>query len=221
VWKEVVGVVSDVRTRGPARDVRPEFYLPLDQIPQDAWNWIERTMTVVLRADGGPEEALAPALVAAVRRLDPALPVYDVATMRQRAARLLAGARLQAWLLGSLAATGLALAAIGIYGVLAHWVHERRREIGVRQALGATRGGVLRLLVRQGMASAALGAAIGLLGALAAGRALQGQLAGVRSADPLTLSLALLLIGLAALAACLLPARAATAASVSTILRDG
>jgi predicted permease len=209
VWKTVVGVAADVRSRGPAAEPRPEFYLPMDQIPEEAWAWIQRTMTLMVRAEGVSAATLTPALREAVREVDPTLPVYNVATMSERLRQSTAQARFNTLLLSTLGGVGLLLAAVGIYGVIAYFVAQRTREIGVRMALGATGGDVLGLVLRQGMTAVVAGVAVGIPAALLAGRALRTMLFGVGAGDPVTLAAVVAVLLMVALVASGVPARRA------------
>jgi predicted permease len=220
-WKEVVGVVADVRTRGPAQEVRPEFYLPLDQIPVEAWSWVQGTMTLVLRAHGVDVAALAPTVRAAVRELDPGVPVFDVATMPERLARSLQTARFSMLLTTALAGLGLVLAMVGVYGVVAYFVSQRTREIGLRVALGADGRDILRWVVGQGLRVVSLGLAAGTLGALLCGRLLRGLLFGVSASDPLTLLSVAALLAAVAVVAALIPAVAAIRVDPARALNEG
>jgi putative ABC transport system permease protein len=220
VWKTVVGVAADVHSRGPAAELRPEFYLPMDQVPEEAWSWIQRAMTVMVRADGGSAAALTPALREAVRELDPTVPVYNVATMSERLRDSTAQARFNTLLLSTLGGVGLLLAAVGIYGVIAYFVAQRTREIGVRMALGATGRDVLALVLRQGMAAVLAGVAVGVPAALLAGRALRAMLYGVGSADALTLVTVVAVLLAVALLASGLPARRAVRVQPTKALAD-
>jgi putative ABC transport system permease protein len=207
--KMIIGVAGDIRSRGPAVAPRPEFYLPLAQAPDVAWNWF-RTVYVIVRTPGDPNALIKP-LNAVVARIDADLPLFDVRTMEQRLSGTLATARFNTLLLSLLGGVGLLLAASGIYGVIAYFVSQRRQEIGVRIALGATPGAVVRLVLGQAMRPVALGAAIGLAGALAASRVLAGQLFGVSRADPLTIAAVVAtLIGTALVASAVPARRAAT-----------
>ena len=173
-WKTVVGVVGDVHADGPATDVQPEFYLPLDQMPEVAWDWTRRTMTVVARIDGLDEARIASvtaAIRAAVRRVDPAIPVYRVRPMDDMVRGSTAEARFDTLLLGMLGAAGLLLAVVGIYGVVGYFVSQRASEIGLRMALGASPSVVLRLLALQGARPILFSVGVGLALALAAMRA--------------------------------------------------
>ncbi|NOT06820.1 MAG: ABC transporter permease [Gemmatimonadales bacterium] len=208
-WKTIVGVVEDTRSRGLDRDPVREFFLPMTQAPDVAWNWIGRTMSLVARTEGDPL-ALAPALREAVRRVDPALPLYRLGTMEGTVSTALAPARFRTALLSSLAGVGLLLSLVGIYGVVSYLVTRRRGEIGVRMALGATPRHVMRLVVGQGLAPVLIGTAIGTLGAFAATRLLASWLRGVSPTDPLTFAaVVVVLVGTAAVAS-LVPARRAT-----------
>ena len=208
-WKTVVGVAADVRSQGPGLEVRPEFYLPMDQIPEEAWDWSQRTMVVVVRAAGVAPESLTAALRQAVREMDPTVPVFNVATMPDRLRTSTAQARFNTALLTALGTVGLVLAAVGIYGVIAYFVAQRTREIGVRMALGATGGDVMGLVLRQGLGAAAAGVIIGVPAAIVAGRALEAMLFGVGSGDPLTLAAVVSVLLLVALVASGVPARRA------------
>jgi predicted permease len=208
-WKTVVGVAGDVRSRGPGVEVRPEFYLPLDQVPEVAWDWSQRTMVVVVRAEAMAPESLTTLMRQAVREMDPTVPVFNVATMPERLRTTTAQARFNTALLTALGAVGLVLAAVGIYGVIAYFVAQRTREIGVRMALGATARDVMGLVLRQGLAAVAAGIVVGLPTAVVAGRALEAMLFGVGSADPLTLATVVSVLLLVALVASVAPARRA------------
>ncbi len=217
-WKTIVGVVGDTRSLGPDQEMVPEFFLPIAQAPDVAWNWIGRTISVVARADADPL-SLAPAMREALRRVDPSLPLYRIETLESSLSNALAPARFRTILLGSLAATGLLLALVGIYGVIAYLVTRRRGEIGVRMALGASSGDVLRMVVGQGLRPVFAGTALGALGAFAATRLLATWLRGVSPEDPVTFAaVAVSLIGVAAVAT-LIPARRATKVSALEAMR--
>jgi ABC-type antimicrobial peptide transport system permease subunit len=175
-------------------------------------------MVLCVRTAGDPR-----ALVAAVRAqayaVDPDQPVYAVRTMDDILAASVGARRLTATLLGGFAALALFLAAVGLYGVLAYWVTQRRREIGIRMALGARAADVLRLVVGHGLMLAAVGVAIGLGGGLAAGRVIGGLLFGVTSHDPVVLAGLPLLVAAVTLLACALPARRAARVDPMIALR--
>jgi predicted permease len=223
-WKTVIGVAADVRSNGPATDIGPEFYLPIDQAPPEAWSWTRRTMTVVARgADDSPARipALTTAIRTAVRDVDPSIPVFAVQPMRELLRGSTAQARFNTLLLGLLGGAGLVLAMVGIYGVVAYFVAQRTTEIGVRMALGATARDVMRLLTLQGARPIALGIAVGTLLAFMAMRLLRTAVYGVSLTDPTALVAAAAVLGIAGLAATILPARRATRVHpAETIMRS-
>jgi predicted permease len=208
---EVVGVVADLKDRGPAADVRPMIFLSLAQ-------WPLEFLGVAIRTGGDPNALAAPAS-AVVAALDPDVPVYRVGTMEQLAADAVAQPRLYAGLLGFFAIVATVLAAIGVYGVVARAVQQRRREVGIRMALGARPAEVRRQLVRQGLAPVLTGVALGLAGGFLLTRLLRGLLFEVTAWDPVAFAGAvLLLVGVATLAT-YLPAWRATRADPMVVLR--
>ena len=219
IWKIVVGIAGDVRSNSPATAPRPEFYLPLAQAPDDAWNWLQRVMYVVARTDGDTA-ALVPPLRAMVARVDPELPLYDVRPMDQRLAGTLETARFNTLLLSLLGGIGLLLAASGIYGVIAYFVSQRTQEIGVRIALGASTASVVRLILAQAMRPVALGAAVGVAAALAASRVLASQLFNVSRTDPVTIGAVVAALAAVALVVSAVPARRAAAIDPTRALQS-
>jgi predicted permease len=219
MWKTVVGVAGDVRSRGPAGQIDPEFYLPIDQAPDDAWRWIGQSMTMIVRSPS-PSTA-AGVMRAAVRALDPTLPVSNIETTDQAFRTALAPARFNALLLGALAGIGLLLSAAGIFGVIAYFVALRTHEIGVRRALGATGNDVLWLMTRQGLEPVMLGLSIGTVVSLLSARLLSTALYGVTPWDPLTFGAVGLVLGGVALAAILVPARRALRIQPTRALQFG
>jgi putative ABC transport system permease protein len=209
-WKTVVGVATDVRSGGPTVDVAPEFYLPIDQIPAEAWDWTQRAMAIVARSAGSDPASLTPSMRAAVREVDPGLPVYGVTTMTDALQGSFAQARFNTLLLTLLGAIGLVLAAVGIYGVVAYFVSLRTHEIGVRVALGAQPRDVVRLMTWQGTRPVLIGMAIGLLVAVATTRLLRSSLYGVGVTDPMTMLAVAIGLGVVGLLATVIPARRAT-----------
>jgi putative ABC transport system permease protein len=209
-WKTVVGVVADVRSSGPTQDPRPEFYLPIRQVPPQAWNWTRNALTVVVRAQTEDAASLTPAIRSAVRGVDRTVPVYSISTMTEALRATIAPARFNTMLLASLGAIGLLLAAVGIYSVIAYFVSLRTHEIGIRMALGATTRDVLGLLTWQGVRPVFIGVAIGAVGAFWATRLLQGSLYGVSPNDPLTFGLVALVMILVSVLAAVIPAQRAT-----------
>jgi putative ABC transport system permease protein len=205
--KIVIGVAGDIRSNGPAIAPVPEFYLPLAQAPDVAFNWF-RTLYVVVRTSGEPAALVKP-LQAAVAGIDPDLPLFDIRTMEQRLTGTLATARFNTLLLTLLGGIGLVLAASGIYGVIGYFVSQRTQEIGVRMALGATPRSVVALVLRQALRPVALGAAVGIVIALAAGRVLSSQLFEVSPNDPITIAAVVATLVAVALVAGVVPARRA------------
>ena len=217
-WKTVVGVVADVRARGVDRDAPREFYLPVAQAPVAAWRWIDRTMTLAVRTSAEPS-ALAGALREAAKRVDRGLPVYDIATMDDRRAATLATARFSTTLLTAFGGIALLLASIGVYGVISYGVTQRAQEIGIRLALGADSGRVLRLVVGHAATLAGGGLALGLAGALLLSRLLGGLLFQVSPTDPPTLAAGCVTLALVALTAALVPALRAARLDPARTLR--
>ncbi len=216
--KTVVGVVGDVHNRGPASEVRPEFYLPVSQAPAESWKWLQRTLTLVVRGDS--PAALTAALRGAVREVDPALPV-PVTPLADALRRSLAEQRFHTALLLGLGLLGFLLAIVGIYGVIAYFVSQRTREIGIRMALGASRARIVRHLARNGALPLAGGLLLGAAGALAATRWLEGSLYGVTASDPATFAAVLAILGATGWIAILLPAMRATRIDPTRAIQAG
>ncbi|HEV3279446.1 MAG TPA: ABC transporter permease [Terriglobia bacterium] len=213
----VVGVAGDVR-HWLSIEEPPVAYYPYSQIPASYVPLLENYFTLTMRTAGDPES-----LVAAVRQeihtLDPDLPVYEVQTMDHLVREAAADNRFQMLLFGVFAGVGLVLAAVGIYGVISYSVTQRTHEIGIRLALGAKRGEVLKLIVSDGMRLALAGAVLGLAGALGLSRFLGGLLYGVKATDPATFAVVFLVLTAVALIACYLPARRATKVDPMVALR--
>ncbi|MGC2287858.1 MAG: ABC transporter permease [Candidatus Acidiferrum sp.] len=217
VWHEVVGVVGDVRAWGLDRQVQPEFYIPLAQMPPSSWDWIGRTMDLVVRTRG--EAVPARELQAAVASIAPAAPIYQLSTMRQKISSTLERSHFDTFLLSIFAAAALLLSSVGIYGVLSYMVAQRTRDIGIRLALGASRPQIVWIVLAFGVRLATIGLAVGLAGAFAATRLLSSMLYGVRSTDALTFAaVSLILLGVALLAS-YLPARRAMRVDPMVALR--
>ena len=204
-YKTIVGVAGDVHSRGPGEAPSPEFYLPATQVPDVAWDWIQRTMYVATRSRLEPD-ALSSPLRQAIAAVAPGVPLFNVRTMEQRLGESLATARFNTLLLTLLGGIGAVLAAVGIYGVIAYFVTRRTAEIGVRMALGATRGDVVSLVVKQAAWPVGLGIAVGVLLSAAGTRVLASQLFNVRPHDPLTFGLVALGLAVVGLLAALVPA---------------
>jgi len=219
-WKTIVGVVRDMRSRGPTLDARAEFFLPIGQAPDSAWTWIQRSMTLVARSRTHDADALLNTMREAVHRIDPTLPVYQVRTMEQRLRASVAQAQFNTLLMLLLGAIGLVLSAIGIYGVIAYFVTHRQQEIGIRIALGAAGTDVIRLVVRQGMQPVAIGIALGLGLAYASSRVLAAYVHGVTTTDPITFAAVVALLTMVALIATFLPARRAVRVDPTRVLNS-
>ncbi|HUF81135.1 MAG TPA: FtsX-like permease family protein, partial [Burkholderiales bacterium] len=204
-WREVVGVIGDVRTFGQDDPVEPEMFVPYTQAPGGAWDHFQRSMALVARTAADPADSTS-LLRRAVWSVDPSLPLYDVRTMDQVLAISGAARRFGTLLLLLLAATGLALAAVGIYGVIAYFVTQRTPEIGLRLALGATTGSVLGLVLRHGAILALAGISTGIVAALAATRVLTSLLFEISPTDPATYVVGALGLFVIALLACVVPA---------------
>jgi ABC-type antimicrobial peptide transport system permease subunit len=176
-------------------------------------------VTLFIATDGDPEASLG-AMQAAIREVEPNAALAETRTLAGVASESVRITRLVLWLLGLFAATALALAAVGIYGVMSYVVGQRAREIGTRIALGALPVDILLLVLRQGAVIAGIGTAVGLAIGLLAARSLRSILYGVSSADPLILAGAAAVLGVTALVACYLPARRAVAMDPARTLTD-
>jgi predicted permease len=207
-WRTVVGIVGNVRQRGLDADIRPELYLPHAQFPKGERSAL-RDMYLVIRTAHDPA-AITSAVRREVHALDPTVPIASVRTMDTVVGSWAAERRLSMSVLTILAAVALALAAVGTYGVMSYAVAQRTQEIGLRVALGAQPGDVVRLVVRQGAGLALAGVGIGLVAAFALTRFMHNMLYQVGATDPATFAgIAVLLAG-TALVATYIPARRAT-----------
>jgi len=219
---QIVGVVGHVKHWGLDSDdtakIRDQIYFPFMQVPDRFLSEAVAGLTLVLRTGAEPL-SLVSAVRAQVAGPTQDQPIYAVRTMEQIISRSLAERRFTMLLLIIFAATALLLAAVGIYGVMSYAVTRRSHELGIRAALGASRGEIVGLVLRQGMKLAAIGMAAGLVAALALTRFLAGLLYGVRPADPATLAAVTLLLGGIALLACYIPARRAAAVDAVVALR--
>jgi putative ABC transport system permease protein len=201
LWFTIVGIVGDVRNSSLDAQSLPQMYVPVEHAPA-------RSMALVIRTAGDPENVVA-AVRAQIFSFVPNLPLYDVKTMAEREAVTVAQPRFQTMLLSLFAALAVALAAIGIYGVIAQSVAQRTHEIGIRMALGAQPASVLKLVLREGLIVGIAGLALGLAATLATVRLLSGLLYEVPVFDPATLLVASVLLMAVVLAACYIPARRA------------
>lgn len=217
----IVGVVKDARQHDWAETLRGEVYVSVPQTRSylDNPHGPFAYMTFVVRTAGDPA-ALAGPIRAAVRDLDPAVTISELGTMTSVVARATSRPRFYLTLLGAFAGLALVLAAVGIYGVMSYAVSRRSQELGIRMALGATRGDVLRLVVKGGLGLALVGVVVGLAGAAGLARLMTGLLYGVTPADPVTLGgVAFVLLAVAVLAS-VVPARRATRIDPMTALRN-
>jgi predicted permease len=214
----VIGVVEDVRQAGIREPSSTELFFYNPQIAQAGAN-VFRDMSLVIRVDRNPL-LLAPVIERLIAELDRALAVAEVRTLEQNVERSMAQPRFLALLLGVFAGVALLLAAVGTYGLMAHSVAERTREIGIRMAMGAAPSSVRGLVLRQGATLAAVGLALGIVGALALTRLLSAQLYEVGTTDLRTFVLVPAFLGAVALLACYVPARRATRVDPVEALRD-
>jgi putative ABC transport system permease protein len=202
-YATVVGVVRDYRHYQLPQPMRPAVYLPYA-------TWPARQEDLVIRTARGEASALVPALRAVVRELDPRVALFRVQTLDEAVSRSLWRQRLQGHVVGIFAVLALALACVGLYGVISYAVAQRTRELGVRMALGATRGDVLRLVLAQSGQLVAAGVALGLAAAWGSTRAMRSLLYGVEPTDPATFAAVPACLAAVALLAALAPARRAT-----------
>jgi predicted permease len=208
----VIGVVGDVRTVDNQQDVLPAFYFPYGYIAMPG-------LVVVVRTNTSPQN-FAPSLRAELRQLDAEQPVYNIRTMEEIVAAATSQQRFQAVLSSLFAIVALLLVTIGIYSVMAYMVKQRRREIGVRIAVGASTWNILRMVIAQGMRNVLIGLVLGLAGSFVLFRFMGDSVLGVTESDlPIYLMVALLLTG-TALVACYLPAWRATRIDPATALRN-
>jgi putative ABC transport system permease protein len=212
-WATVVGVVGNVKQKSLAIGDEDAFYINTSQ-----WAWVDTTESLVVRIHGDAA-ALAPAIRSAIWSVDRNQPITQVTTMDSLVAASEADRHFVLMLFEAFALVGLLLAATGIYGVLAGSVTERTREIGVRSALGSSRGNILLLVMRQGMTFSIIGLLLGLTAAVAASSAITALLFGITRLDPLTYAAVAALLLLVSAAACLIPARRAVSVNPVVALR--
>ncbi len=222
VEAEIVGVVGHIRQWGPGNDpksaIEAQFFYPFMQLPPKLMRLAANGVAVVLRTDDDPVGVMGP-VQNAVAEYSPGAVIYAEQTMSEVIAKSLAERRFSMILLGAFAGIALLLSCVGIYGVISYLVEERTREIGVRMALGAGRGDVLQLVLRQGAGMALAGIGMGVLFALGLTRLMGGQLYGVTPYDPLTYCCVGLVLMVVALAACVIPARRAAGVDPVVALR--
>ena len=210
--RAVVGIVADVKQDRLAEAAPPSVYNYTREREQPGLALVLRTSV--------PPSSIAPSAIGVIRAIDPEQPVANVRTMIEVRDEQLTSPRLTAVLFGFFASVALTLATVGIYSVLAYIVKGRSREIGIRSALGAQTGDVLRLVVREGMTPALIGIAAGVVAARLAALSLEQLVFGVSASDPLTLTGVALTLGLVALLASLVPAYRASRLDPATVLRD-
>ncbi|MGH7717700.1 MAG: ABC transporter permease, partial [Gemmatimonadaceae bacterium] len=209
---EIVGVVGNIRRAGLRDEPRADMYFPFETNPGFG-------ITLFVRTESDPERAL-PQLQAALRGVEPQLLFLESRTLSSVASESVRVTKLVFLLLGVFAATALALAAVGVYGVMSYAVRQRARELGTRMALGATRGNILWLVLQQGAVIAAVGTVVGLAGGLAATRFLESTLFGVTAWDPLTLAAAVAVLVVTVMVACYVPARRAASVDPAKTLME-
>jgi putative ABC transport system permease protein len=209
--REIVGVVGDVKHSGLGQESGPEAYLPYLQLTFN-------TMTLVIRTERDPAAFAATARACALA-VDDTQPVAQIKTMEQYIAQSIEKPRFSTTLVSLFAVLALVIAAVGVYGVTSYSVNQRKREIGVRMAIGASKAAVLKLIVGQAMAHTLIGVSIGLAGAVASTRILTGDLFGVKGTDPTTFLVVSIVLGTGAFVASYIPAHRATCVDPSVALR--
>jgi putative ABC transport system permease protein len=209
---EIVGVIRSERVSSPGNPDPPVVYVPLAQVPRPDVKLVVSTV--------GEPAAVMPAIREAMRDIDPNLPLGDIATMQQVREGTLSGFSRPASVIGAFATVAALLAALGLYGVLAHAVTQQRREIGIRMALGARSQDVLTHVLRNALRMVLIGLAIGIAGAFALTRVVQNLLFEVSALDPLALAVACASMFLIGLLAALLPASRAAGVEPMAVLRE-
>jgi predicted permease len=220
-WFTVIGVARDVKQGGVDQKTGHEFYALVDQaaIAGPPFNFVPGTVNMVLRTTL-PPETLSQSIEGVVREGDRTVPIVRLREMNAVFAEAIQRPRLLAQLLGAFAGLALLLAAIGTYGVLSYMVAQRRREIGIRMALGANQSSVMGQVMRQGLTLTTIGITAGLAGAFALNRLIASLLFGVQPTDPATMAAVVATITLVAAAACWLPAWRASRVDPNVVLRD-
>ncbi|MEP7273475.1 MAG: FtsX-like permease family protein, partial [Acidobacteriota bacterium] len=208
----VIGVVGDIKHFGLDEPELPQIYLAYSQRPDIFASLVVRT--------SGDAMSFSNSVRAAIWSIDKDQPVWKVRTMEWLLDRSLGGQRFMVQLLGIFSLLALVLAAVGIYGVMAYAVSQRRNEIGIRMALGAQAADILQMVIRQGMTLTLIGVVMGLIAAVGLTRLMSNQLFGVSANDPLTFFSMALLLTMVALLACYLPARRATKVDPMIALRN-
>jgi hypothetical protein len=213
-WLRVIGVVRSARLQdlSGGGNHAGVYYFPFAQSP-------ERSYTFAVAA-GASASSLAPAVRSAIAKVDPALALFQVETMQQRKQLSLSSRQTAMSLALAFGGLALFLSAVGIYSVLSYLVGQRRREIGIRLAVGSSPSGIFQLFLREGLLLVGCGLALGLIGSAAMRRAVETQIYGVHALDPLVLAMVIVLLGAVALAACLRPAQLATKIDPVVVLNE-
>jgi putative ABC transport system permease protein len=210
-WREIIGVVNDVRMNSLQGDPTLQAYLPVRQMGQPSGAFVLRTST--------DAAALGRSIEAAVHEVDANLPLFNIQTMDDIVGAAIGNERLTMMLLIAFACLALLMAAIGVFGVTAYSVSQRTHEVGIRMALGAKPSSVLAMILRQEMSACLIGIAVGIGGALFLASLLESLLFGVTARDSVTLTVAALVLLFVTLIACTIPARRATRVDPATALR--
>jgi len=222
VQAEIVGLVGHVKQYGldtdPKGSIQAQFFYPFMQLPEKLMPLVAKSVAVVLRIQGDPTAVMGQ-VRETVKEIDPSQVIYNVQTMDDVVATSYAARRLTMILLGVFAAQALALACVGIYGVISYFVGQRTQEIGIRMALGAQRSDIVYLVLGEGTKMALLGAAVGTVASLILTRLMAKQLFGVSAQDPLTYASVVAVLMLVAVVACYIPARRAVRVDPMTSLR--
>jgi predicted permease len=213
---QIVGIVGDVRSQGLSQPAPPAVYVPFEQAPRPPYQG--RAVSFIVRTTGDPS-AIVPSARAAVAAVDPGVPLANIQSMSQIVSESTGQPRFATLVLSFFAAVAFFLSGLGLYGMLSYGVEQRVREIGVRVALGASRGEIVRLIVGKGMMLALVGVAIGVPGAWAVTRLLGDVLSGVSTSDPLAYVAVVVMLALSAVLATYLPARRATRVDPLVALR--
>jgi putative ABC transport system permease protein len=218
-WYTVVGVAADVRHWALDVDVEPTAYYAYTQVPRSVLGLLEDTMSVTLRTNTNNPTSFLEPVQHAVAGVDKTVPVYQAKTVADMLSDAGSLRRFDMWLLGAFAALALTLAAVGVYGVMAYLVAQRTREIGIRMALGARRGDVMRMIVAHGAKMAAAGVAVGMIGAFALTRLMASLLYQVSPTDIWTFAFVASAVLVFILLACYLPSLRATRVDPNVALR--
>jgi putative ABC transport system permease protein len=204
-WREVVGVVADARSFGQSAPIAMELFIPYTQAPFGAWTAFQRSMALVVQSAEGWPETFVPAMRQAVRDVDPSTPLYDVRTMESAFMAVTASRRLSMRFVLVLAAMGLGLALLGLYGLISYFVSQRTPEIGLRLAVGAARKDVIRMVIAQALRLVVIGVLIGIPAAFAVTGLMRTLLFEIEPTDPMTFATVAVLLVATSLAAATLP----------------